>query len=84
MDQQALSLNLFKRKIIHINREFHLQEKGQILLEGLFFIIFILSFLLAVQFFQQIARKEIQKERLSKQKSYKIRKAPWVKNKEGI
>lgn len=55
-----------------------LAEKGQILIEGLFFIICILSFLLAVQFFQSLARKEIQKERLTKQNIQKT-KASWYK-----
>ena len=58
---------------------FYLLEKGQILIEGLFFIICILSFFLAIQFFQSLARKEIQNERLSKQKIYKTKKAPWIK-----
>ena len=58
---------------------FYLLEKGQILIEGLFFMICILSFFLAIHFFQILARKEIQKERLAKQKNYKIKKAPWLK-----
>ena len=84
MDKRPLSLESYGKKL-HISRKFYmLLEKGQILIEGLFFIIFVLSFLLAVQFFQKKARREIQKERLSKQKFYKARKAPWLKNKEEI
>ena len=54
-------------------------HRGQILLEGLLFIIFVLSFLTAVQYFQFVARKEIQQKRLSKKNSLTIKKAPWVK-----
>ena len=56
-----------------------LSSQGQILMEGLFFVICILSFLSALHFFQSLARKEIQEERLIKQKSRKIKKAPWFK-----
>ena len=54
-------------------------HRGQILLEGLLFIIFVLSFLTAVQYFQFVARQQIQQKRLSKKNSLKIKKAPWVK-----
>lgn len=59
----------------------YLSKKGQVLIEGLFVIICILFFLIAVQFFQALARREIQKERLTKQDSYRIKplKAPWYK-----
>ena len=54
-------------------------KKGQVLIESLFVIISLLAFLLAVQFFQSSARKEIQKQRLAKEKAYKAKtpKAPW-------
>ena len=40
-------------------------HRGQILIEGLIFMIFILSFLLMVHLFQSLVRKEIQKQRLT-------------------
>ena len=56
-------------------------RKGQILLEALFFIVFILLFLSAVRFFQTVAQKTIQKERLSavKKLSKKQAKPSWVR-----
>ena len=77
-NDHATALKKAKKKT-NKNLGFYLGEKGQILMEGLFFIIFVLSFLLAVQFFQSLARTEIQKERLTKQKSHKTKKAPWLK-----
>ena len=70
MDQSSLSLRFFKKS-----------KKGQILIETLFVVISLLAFLLAVQFFQSSARKEIQKQRLTKGKFYKTKsfKAPWHK-----
>ena len=53
----------------------NLSKKGQVLLEGLFFMICLLSFLLAIQFFQSLAREKIQEERLAKQNSQKIKKS---------
>lgn len=62
---------------------FALSERGQILTEGLFFIIFILAFLLSIQLFQSIAREEIQKERLTGNKPGGIKKAPWLRDFKG-
>lgn len=68
MDQNTLPLKFSKK-----------YKNGQIVIEGLFFIVCVLSFLLAVQFFQSLARKEIQKERLSRNKIHTIKKASWFK-----
>ena len=56
-------------------------KNGQILVETLFVIIILLIFLSAVQFFQSVAKKEIQKQRLTKEKFYKTKnpKHPWMK-----
>lgn len=56
-------------------------KKGQVLIETLFVIISLLAFLLAVQFFQSFARREIQKQRITKDSFYKIKnlKSPWHK-----
>ena len=58
-------------------------SKGQILLEALFFIVFVLSFLSAVRFFQSVARKNIQKERLSESQktapAEKEKAPPWLR-----
>lgn len=89
MDQSSLSLKILKnhkkkkhsimlkecRKLKKI-----LQKKGQVFMEGLFFITLIFSFLLGVQFFQSLARKEIQKERLTKQKIDKPTQASWFRS----
>ena len=60
-------------------QKFLRKEKGQVLLEGLFFIISLISFLLAVHFFQTLAQKEIQKERMGIKKIHKAKKASWYK-----
>lgn len=60
-------------------RKRKLQNEGQILIESVFFIMLICAFLAAVQFFEHLARREIQKERLTKQKLYKPKKAPWLR-----
>ena len=52
--------------------------KGQIVIESLFVITFLLGFLIVLQNFYVTAQKEIQKERLSKK--IKNKQAPWVKN----
>ena len=55
-------------------------NKGQVLIEGLFFMIFLLAFFLSLQFFQSLARKQIQKERLAKKLNFqKANKAHWFK-----
>ena len=51
--------------------------KGQILIEALFVIAFILAFLIFLQGFHLTAQQKIQKERLSKQRVKRF--APWVK-----
>lgn len=66
-----------EQKELYRKKRFPFSKKGQVLLEALFFIVCILSFLSMIQLFQALARKEIQKERLTKQKEYKQRKAPW-------
>ena len=63
MAQPALSLNQ--------------TSKGQIVIEALFIIAFLLAFLILLQGFHLTAQKQIQKERLSKQKIKK--QAPWMK-----
>ena len=59
----------------------YLLKGGQIIIETVFFIICILSFLSAIQFFQVLSRKEIQKQRLTRQSLYKTKnlKASWYK-----
>ncbi|MCZ0932988.1 MAG: hypothetical protein OXJ52_07540 [Oligoflexia bacterium] len=52
-------------------------SKGQILIEALFVIALLLAFLIFLQGFHLTAQKQIQKERLSKQKIKK--QAPWLK-----
>ena len=69
-----------KKALLPFNSSFLTKsKKGQIIIETLFLIISLLSFLLAVQFFQSSARKEIQKQRLSKERLDKTSspKAPW-------
>lgn len=94
MDQSSLSLNFLKeKKKKEKNRSIRLKkereekwnkqrdpfQKGQTLLEALFSIIFIVTFLISIQTFQSLARKEIQKERLVKSKWKGLKKAPWLK-----
>ncbi|MDE0092168.1 MAG: hypothetical protein OXN83_02645 [Oligoflexia bacterium] len=51
-------------------------SKGQILIEALLVITFLLAFLMLLQGFHSTAQKQIQKERLSKQN--KSKQAPWL------
>ena len=51
--------------------------KGQIVIEALFVLAFLLSFLILLQKFHVTARQQIQQERLPKQKIKK--QAPWIK-----
>ena len=53
-------------------------SKGQILIEGLIIIAFLLGFLILLQSLHLTGQKQIQKERLSKKNEK--RKANWVKN----
>lgn len=58
----------------------YLSKRGQIVIEGLFFLICILFFVLSIQSLQFLVRKEIQDVRLTQKKTYKIKKNPWLKN----
>lgn len=60
-----------------LSLKFFVSVRGQVLIEGLVFMIFILSFLLTVQFFQSVAREEIQKQRLSLKRSKPVKKDNW-------
>ena len=53
-------------------------SKGQILIEALFIIAFLIAFLILLQAFHLTAQRQIQKERLSKQNIKK--QAPWLKS----
>ena len=53
-----------------------ISKKGQVFMEGLFFICCLISFIITLNLFQKISKKEINKHRLnktSKNKSYKGR-----------
>ena len=54
-----------------------LSSKGQIVIEALFVIAFLLVFVTLLQNFHSTSQKQIQKERLSKNRINK--KAPWIK-----
>jgi len=92
MDKPPLSLKLPKKSrdnkkerdlILKQKRNYKkkLQNKGQLLLEGLFFTIILLAFLSTIQFFQYVAEKEIQKSKLTEKKDDKIKKPSWFKTK---
>ena len=51
-----------------------LKQKGQMLLESLFIILFAIGTLFSLSLIEKIAKKEIQKHRLHK-KNYKYKKA---------
>ena len=53
-------------------------SNGQILIEGLFIIAFLIAFLILLQAFHLTAQSQIQKERLSKRTIKK--QAPWLKS----
>ena len=53
-------------------------SKGQILIEALLVITFLLAFLMLLQAFHSTAQKQIQKERLAKQ--IKSKQAPWLQS----
>ena len=63
MDQPTLSLK---------------RTGGQVLIEALIAFLFVLSFLLFLQFFYFQAQKEIQKERIS-QKTVTVKRSLWFK-----
>ncbi len=57
-----------------------ISKKGQIFLEGLFFICCLLGFLLTLNLFQQHANKEIKKHRLNKPYKKRFHKNRWYSN----
>lgn len=63
-----------------------LTHQGQIFLEVLFFTVFILLFLSTVRFFQSLAQKSIQKERLSETKklNHQEEKPSWFRQLEQL
>ena len=52
--------------------------KGQVLIEALFVIAFLLAFLMCLQRFHLTAQQQIQQKRLSKKQINK--QAPWIKS----
>ena len=62
IDFNTKTNHFFKRQKI----QFLFLNKGQFVLEGLFFMICVLFFLISVQGFQFFAREQIQKQRLTK------------------
>lgn len=80
MDQHSLPLKVLKKNKRKWQGSGFLSNKGQFLMEGMIFGIFLLSFFISIQFFQSLARKEIQEERLAKQKKYRVKKASWFKS----
>ena len=63
------------RKIISL-----MSQRGQIFIEGLFFICCLLGFILTLNLFQQYANKEINSHRLKKSYKNHSQKRKWYSN----